>query len=125
MLNGRPWCVDRKPCFRIVAPSPLLPYAVIGKLIASKTRVAVSRSLHDQAGASCRLHRLNLKSPGHAHSGFVLLQVQQVYGTLMVVTLYAGNVSVSDEPLTAIVPMDTGVTGSPAVLCAEAVVAVI
>ena len=48
-----------------------------------------------------------------------------VYGTLMVVTLYAGSVSVRDEPLTAIVPMDTGVTGLPAVLCAEAVVAVI
>jgi hypothetical protein len=43
----------------------------------------------------------------------------------MVVTLYAGNVSVSDVPLTAIVPIDTGVTGLPAVLCAEAVVAVI
>ena len=40
---------------------------------------------------------------------------------LIVVTLYAGKVSVSDEPLTAIVPMDTGVTR----LCAEAEAAVI
>ena len=40
---------------------------------------------------------------------------------LMVVTLYAGKVSVSDEPLTACVPIDTGFTG----LCPEAVVAVI
>ena len=47
--------------------------------------------------------------------------IQQVYGTLMVVTLYAGKVSVSDEPLTAIVPMDTGFTG----LCPVAEVAVI
>ena len=39
----------------------------------------------------------------------------------MVVTLYAGRVRVSDEPLTAIVPMDTGVTG----LCPWAVAAVI
>jgi hypothetical protein len=62
-----------------------------------------------------------LKSPGHINSGFALFQIQQVYGTLMVVTLYAGKVSVSDEPLTAIVPMDTGFTG----LCPEAEVAVI
>lgn len=40
---------------------------------------------------------------------------------LIVVTLYAGRVNVSDEPLTAVVPIDTGVTG----LCPEAVVAVI
>lgn len=39
----------------------------------------------------------------------------------MVVTLSAGSVIVSDEPLTAIVPMDTGATG----LCPWAVVAVI
>jgi hypothetical protein len=62
-----------------------------------------------------------LKLPGHIDSGFVLFQVQKVYGTLIVVTLYAGRVSVSEEPLTAIVPMDTGVTG----LCPAAVVAVI
>jgi hypothetical protein len=30
---------------------------------------------------------------------------------LIVVTLYAGKVRVSDEPLTAIVPIETGVTG--------------
>jgi len=58
-------------------------------------------------------------------SGFALIQVQLAHGTSIVVTLYAGNVNVSDEPLTAIVPIDTGVTGLPAVLCAEAVVAVI
>ena len=40
---------------------------------------------------------------------------------LMVVTLYAGNVSVSVVPLTACVPIDTGVTG----VCPAAVVAVI
>jgi len=37
------------------------------------------------------------------------------------VTLYAGSVMVKDEPLTAIVPMDTGWT----TLCAEAEAAVI
>lgn len=47
------------------------------------------------------------------------------YGMLIVVTLYAGKVSVSDEPLTAVVPMDCGVIGSPAVFCVEAEVAVI
>jgi len=87
----------------------------------SKTRVAVSRSLSSQVGASSRKHRLALKSSGHINSGFVLCQIQRVYGTSIVVTLYAGKVSVSDEPLTAIVPMDTGVTG----LCVAAVVAVI
>ena len=44
---------------------------------------------------------------------------------LMVVTLYAGKVKVMVVPLTACVPMDTGVTGSPAELCVEAEVAVI
>jgi hypothetical protein len=43
----------------------------------------------------------------------------------MVVTLYAGKVSNIVEPLTGIVPIDTGVTGFPAVVCAEAVAAVI
>lgn len=66
-----------------------------------------------------------MKSPGQINSGFAIVQIQRAHGTLIVVTLYAGNVSVSDEPLTAIVPMDTGVTGLPAVLCVEAVAAVI
>lgn len=39
----------------------------------------------------------------------------------MVVTLYAGSVMVSDEPPTAIVPIDTGWTTD----CPEAEVAVI
>ena len=86
-----------------------------------KTRVDVSRSLKSQVGASIRKRRLALKSPGQTNSGFVLCQIQRVYGTSIVVTLYAGKVSVSDEPLTAIVPMDTGITG----LCPAAVVAVI
>jgi hypothetical protein len=87
----------------------------------SKTRVAVSWNPESQAGASSRKPRIVLKSPGHADSGFALIQIQRAYGTSIVVTLYAGKVSVSDEPLTAIVPMDTGVTG----LCPSAVVAVI
>lgn len=43
---------------------------------------------------------------------------------LMVVTLYAGKVNVSDVPLTACDPIDTGVTGADG-LCVAAVVAVI
>ena len=39
----------------------------------------------------------------------------------MVVTLYAGNVKVRDEPLTAVCPVATGVMG----LCPAAVAAVI
>jgi hypothetical protein len=47
------------------------------------------------------------------------------YRTSIVVTLSAGNVIVNDEPLTAIVPADTGCTGVPAVACAWAEAAVI
>ena len=90
----------------------------------SKTRAVVSRSL---SASRCSLEEASAcaETPEHANSGFAFIHIQLAHGMSMVVTLYAGNVSVSDEPLTAIVPMDTGVTGSPAELCADAVVAVI
>jgi len=78
-------------------------------------------------GATSRLHLL-LVERGRPTACLPFVEggpPARVHGTLMVVTLYAGKVSNIVEPLTGIVPIDTGVTGFPAVVCAEAVAAVI